>query len=762
MKRILNTLILSAFLMLAFSCQENELLQVDMNESIVLDLSSGQTKAVSEGAEALVNHLDVFIFKAIQSGSGYTQGEKVYYGRYGVNNAPSITLDVKRSSFSEDDRFYVYLIANAGYSKDEMEAKVSTYNDLQTLKQEDAYIHFTGITGLSVDAPEFFLMDALATQKGTGNSPVQLFNGVPSDNTELDAVLKRAAAKIMIKITAGENIDFNSFTGDLESDGGKYYIRNLPYDTFLISGVDASTIEAKRRTTMAGASRYFGWQPESSPKSVTLTAYVYPHHWTNESLLDDETCVIMNLPMIYKKGTADQVDYKNSWYKIHMSDDQMFERNKYYHVNINLNAPGATSDSNPQQIEGIVYAVEEWTSVEVEVGGENRPNYLQLNTSHVDMYNVNTDATTLKFASSSYIKSITLKEAYYFNSTDTKINLNTSENSLDRTVYGQIKATYPANTLNGSITIFSPFVKEGTTIGDSHKNTIRYLTFEVESVGGLKEEFTVAQYPTLYITNEHGLYSYRYDFLKNNALGVTWIWSTETSQWDYEQSAADGSFFASKVAVADGNSYSIRYASHWNNGRLVASNNELNMFNNPRMYHIHITATSKEYIVAKPELDENGYTAMTAENSRLVSPSFLIASQLGATETGGGGGSVGGWPGFGGGWPGSGGGTQAPAIDIEKAVRHCREYIEVSGSTVYEDWRLPTKAEIDIIRSHQHSSPAMAEVLNGSHYYCAYNPEYETNTGGGWQASWVYTVRDIGSSGSVHVRCVHDAYGNVE
>ena len=222
MKRILNTLIISAALMLAFSCQETELLQVEMNESIVLDLSSGQTKAASEDAEALVSHLDVFIFKAEASGSGYTHGNKVYYGRYGVNNAPSITLDVKRSSFSEDDRFYVYLIANAKFSKDEMEAKVSTYNDLQTLKQEDEYIHFTGLTGLSVNAPEFFLMDALATQGSSANSPVQLFNGVPSDNTELDAVLKRAAAKVVINITAGDNIEFHNFTGDLESDGGKY------------------------------------------------------------------------------------------------------------------------------------------------------------------------------------------------------------------------------------------------------------------------------------------------------------------------------------------------------------------------------------------------------------------------------------------------------------------------------------------------------------------------------------------------------------
>ena len=91
--------------------------------------------------------------------------------------------------------------------------------------------------------------------------------------------------------------------------------------------------------------------------------------------------------------------------------------------------------------------------------------------------------------------------------------------------------------------------------------------------------------------------------------------------------------------------------------------------------------------------------------------------------------------------------------------------MEVTDGKVYKDWRLPTKAEIDIIEKHQHTSPAMAEVLNGSHYYCAYNPEYEQytdpdNPNYSQRKDWIYTVRDIGSSGSVHVRCVHDAYGN--
>lgn len=738
MKRIINTLVILTVSMLAFSCQEREVLEVTMNESIVLDLSSGVTKADDTDQESYVEHIDIYIFKAeVQAGNTYSHGQRVYYGRYSVNNASTITLDAKRSSFVEDDRFYVYLIANTNLSKDAM-AAVTTFNDLQNTMQEDKYLHFTALA--ASNAPKYFLMDAIA-KDSSGNSPVQLYNGVPSDNTVLEAELKRAAAKVVINITTGADVLFRNYTlSDGNSDPnsqGQYYIRNLPYDTYLLSGVDASIIEAKRITTMPGTSKYFTWAPETVNDKVSLTAYVYPHHWTNASILTDETCVIMNLPMVFKPGTEEETEYRNSWYKIPMSKDQKFERNHYYEVNITLNRPGAISDSNPQPLNDIVYAVEDWTGVTVEVGKEeNKPLYLQLNTDHVDMYNINTDAGTLHFASSSPIRSVTLKEAYYVNSTDTRVYLNQSSDSADRNVFSQINATYTANVLNGGITIFSPFVKEGT-ITDSHKNTIRFMTFEVENTDGLKALFTVAQYPTLYITNEHGIYSYREDF-SGNISGVRW----QSGSWQYVSSASQGSFFASKVAVINNNgSYSIRYAD-WSNGSYT-SGSSLSMFNNPRMYHIHITATSKDYIVAKPLLDSNGYTEMTEENSRLVSPSFLIASQLGATETSG----------------------SSSGVDIQKAIRHCKEYMEVTDGKVYSDWRIPTKAEIDIIEKHQHTSPAMAEVLNGSHYYCAYNPEYAEYADPdspyySQRKDWIYTVRDIGNSGSVHVRCVHDAYGN--
>ena len=143
------------------------------------------------------------------------------------------------------------------------------------------------------------------------------------------------------------------------------------------------------------------------------------------------------------------------------------------------------------------------------------------------------------------------------------------------------------------------------------------------------------------------------------------------------------------------------------------------------MYHIHVTATSASYTVARPRLDADGYTESSADNTKLVSPSFMIASQLGA--------------------------TLSPSGGVNQAKSHCEQYIEVGvDGKVYDDWRLPTAAEIDIIIQHQDISDAMAVVLSGAAYYCAYNTDRNGNV--------IYT-KATGKSGTQNaVRCIRDVY----
>ena len=159
---------------------------------------------------------------------------------------------------------------------------------------------------------------------------------------------------------------------------------------------------------------------------------------------------------------------------------------------------------------------------------------------------------------------------------------------------------------------------------------------------------------------------------------------------------------------------------------------------NQRMYHVHISATSKDYIVARPKiLDadgnpttdvENGHTDDSADNSLLVSPSFMIASQLGVTS------SV----------------YSSSESNYQRALNQCKNYVETykdeNGNVVHlKDWRLPTKAEIDIIATLQEKTDGAVDiVLAGDYYFCA-SPERFTE-GAGTDATGYF------------IRCIRDTY----
>ena len=707
MKRILNTLLISAVAVLAFSCQEEHGLDVAMNESIVLDISSGLTKAADTDVESFVNHLDVIIFDV----DGTTPGSKVYSGRYSVNNATSVTLSVKRSSFAANQRFYVYLIANSTLPESDF-AAIETYNDLVDKKQEDMNLH---LSGLSVDgAPKYFLMDAVAVD-ADGASPVVLNNGVYTDNTVLDALLTRAAAKVVVNITASDKVEFKNFTTADGSDGGLYYLRNMPYDTYLLAEArEAEQIRtAKVRNTTKTNNAYFTWNPSEDNKNVSLTTYVYPNNWADNSILEREASVVMNLPMTY---TTDEgtVDHKNSWYKIPMTDEKMFRRNNYYEVNITLNRPGAVSESVPVELNDIYYSVIEWTPQDIYVGGDDKPKYLSVNRESMEMHNVATDATTLEFASSSPV-TITIKDVYYYDKFGQKT-----------TISPEITGTTDGG-ITGNITVSSPIPTN---------NAIRYFTLVITNEEGLTKEVTVTQYPLEYITNQQGWYSYRSDFYTGTYAPTTYEYKGsrrvaadwDSNSWDYSTSVQNNYFFGSKVARMNDDGTSRLYYYSWSQyGSTVNTNaGNLTSLDNARMYHVQITASSGKYTIGIPKQDANGFTDDGEDNAELVSPSFMIASQLGATQ---------------------------PPTSVEQAERHCREYVEVhdpdndpntDNAIHYDNWRLPTEAEIKIIIDFQYvENAAMDEVLSGSYYWSATGQVHNRGSSDNGTQSAVRCIRDV-------------------
>ena len=707
MKRILNTLLISAVSVLAFSCQEMPDIDVASNESIVLDISSGLTKAADTDVESFVSHLDVIIFDV----DGTLPGNKVYSGRYNVNNASSVTLNAKRSSFPAGSIYYVYLIANSTLPEADFTA-VTTYNDLVDKKQEDYDLHLTGLT--VEGAPKYFLMDAVA-EDADGASPVVLNNGVLSDNTVLSALLTRAAAKVVVNIKASEKVEFKNFTVAEGSEGGLYYLRNMPYDAYLLAEAreDEDIRTAKVRNTSKTNNAYFTWNPSADSRNVSLTTYVYPNNWADNSILERETSIVVNLPMTFTSdGTS--TDYKNSWYKIPMTDEKMFRRNNYYEVNIDLNRPGAATETVPEELEDIYYSVTEWTVQDILVGGDDRPKYLSVNKESMEMHNIAVDATTLEFASSSPV-TITVKDIYYYDKFGQKTPVSPD---ITGTTDGGIA---------GNITVNSP-------VPDN--NAIRYFTLVITNEEGITREVTVAQYPLEYITNQQGWYSYRSDFYTGTYAPTTYEYKGsrrvaadwDNNSWDYSTSVQNNYFFGSKVARMNDDGTSRLYYYSWSQyGSTVNTNaGNLTSLDNARMYHVQITASSGKYTIGIPKQDANGFTDDGEDNAELVSPSFMIASQLGATQ---------------------------PPTSVEQAERHCREYVEVhdpdnnpdtDNAIHYDNWRLPTAAEIQIIIDFQYvENAAMDEVLSGPYYWSATGQVNNPGSGDDGTQSAVRCIRDV-------------------
>lgn len=695
--------------------------------SIILNLSS-ETLPVSRagdepGAEVAVNHIDIVIFEE--------NGDWKWHERVGGSDTGSgkITLTAKRSSFNKDTKYWVYLIANSTAQTETFDAKDLDLNKLKAMMQSDRNIHMTGLPEVS-GAPLTFLMDGVAyagTNEPTTPEAVTLNYGTTTDNTELQATLRRAAAKIVVRIQKGDKVTFDD---SKEAHNAGYYLRNMPYTTSVIADVNGT---ADLKDTDKSSGSYFNWTSDL----ITVTAYTYAHTWINESALEKEVRLVVNIPMKYEGDGDDAQLRENNWYQIPVSEKKVLERNTCYEVVVSVNAPGANDPSKPVELTNMTYSVQDWNEQTILVSGEDdRPVYLTLNENEMEMHNMADDSTTLRFASSSEVHAEVIS-AYYYDKFGVL-------RSVDDQTLRQIIIT-PDPDLTGNIDIHSPVPTN---------NTIRYIKVKVFNDDQIEREVEIAQYPLEYITNTQSWYSYRDDFKTNDTKPTTYEYrgdriygislaTSNISNWDgrysyevlsrYESIRNSSGFFKSKYvsSVTDGKSTIMFY--YWNSSNQRVTNDSREY--NGRLYHIRLTATSNKYTVGRPRLieDESNPGLMVTDpgkdNAVLVSPSFMIASSLGGFTLGGG---------------------NLTLDDSDKSLRvareHCANYVEVAeDGTVYDDWRLPTEAELKIIMDFQGTENADADaidyLLNAAYYYSASGRVY--NSKNNMDGTGVRCVRDV-------------------
>lgn len=691
----------------------------DGSNCVILNLeaSSVPIRATVEGndKENAVDHIDVFVFKTD------TDNTLFHYERLQLTaaNAGKAALTKKRSEFDIDAFYKVYIVANSTITDF---ATVKSLDDLKGKIQEDKAIHLTGLDNLQ-NVPQYFLMDGIAKASSTSaDNTVILNDGMLANNTELEVDLKRAAAKIIVHMKKGTQVQFSTKPGQ---DGALYYMRNLPYSSTVLSGVGN---DAKLRTSQPISTKYFDWKTEE----ITITAYAYAHHWKNGSL-EKEPRLIVNIPLTYtpKDPQSKAEILTNSYYQIPVSRDQLLERNTCYETTVTINAPGGSDPSEPLKLEPINYTVNEWIGKPINIGGETvNLAYLTLNKYDMEMHNL-TDDNTLEFASSSNVKAKITKVWYIdkFGQEKTLSQVRTNPNQWSESNGNnlcEITIT-PDENITGNIHV------HGTV---PENNTIRYITFELTNEDNITRTVTVAQYPLEYITNIQGWYSYRMDFEgtnyekgENSHYTCATSYTKSTDEWSF--STYDyNSFFGSKVAYVQGNGtsslkyyyyYYYRWSGSWNK---IETTENLSSLNNARMYHVRITATSGEYTLGRPRMID-GKTDGGKDNEVLVSPSFMIASQLGAVNSN-------------------------ACKSVEMAASHCKQYVETykdkEGKVHHvKGWRLPTKAEVAIIMKFQKKEDAIDVVLSGNQYWCA-SGCVKTSTG------------EIISSTGSPVRCIRDAY----
>ena len=708
-------------------------------ESIILDIVSETlplTRSEASGAEIAVDHLDVLIFEE--------NGEYGWHERISSLNGSregTVTLSAKREDFTANAGYWVYLVANSSHSAEDFND--IDLNGLRSMIEETRNIHLTGWEGSGTETvPENFLMDGIAypaanTAEPANPGTVVLNDGVVSNDTELKVTLRRAAAKIVVKIARGEDVTFT------DSGEAGFYLSNMPWTSSVVSGVNAP---AELRTPDLFRSKvkpFYDWTADG----ITVTSYAYAHEWADASAIENELRLVVNIPLVYIPETSPDDEsagvYEDSYYQIPVSRDKILERNTCYEVRVTVNTPGATNPSEPVTLDEIEYEVVDWTEETIDVGGEiEGAAYLTLNRYELDLHNIEDDATSLIFASSSEV-SVTVDKVWYIDKFGQESDVQ-YENVVDSDNVPCITVAAESG-LNGNLTIHSDLPTN---------NTIRYIELTVSNEDNIDRKVKIRQYPLEYITNVQGWYSYRDDFEGTTYESLDGIPASKDFRDESETKKYKGyvsvgpsatpntGIFSSKVARNEKNDGSVDiYNYYWVHERsfllwttyeyYLSDNNMSGVsgLDNSRMYHVRITATSDEYTLGRPRLDENGLTDGDDDNAELVSPSFMIASQLGATQT---------------------------ISNSSTAAEQCHEYVEVfkykdengvEQTRHLNDWRLPTAAEINIIMLYQNDSEVMDEVLTGDNYWSASGL---INTSTGLPSS----VR------SGNIRCIRDVYGD--
>ena len=545
-------------------------------------------------------------------------------------------------------------------------------------------------------------------------SSIQDYQVTKEPTQTIPVNLARAAAKIALTI----HVDVEGYT----AGQAKWQLKNYNAKTTIFgSNTETELKDGEMVEAQGGSGEY------------TVTTYSYATQW------DDDT----KAPAIYLQVplTADG-NTEINYYKIPVRDPKAtgedakkLNRNTIYTIEANINNKGGSSEIGYITTGKVVYDVLPWSD-----GGttdiDANTSYLMVTPKVVYMKNVDEDMS-VTYKSSSPVTIVSKKVYYIDNEGKTEeyfqgyvetvyetvtytttekvwvwdfwpIKGHNEDREVEKTEKKEVQfKPYPTKielqnekdgeNLGGKIVINSPIPKNRFS---------KYIVLTLKNAEGKEATVKYKQSPLIETQNFFGDYS-----------------SRSKSGWAYRK--PNGELVRNRLYTYDYNGgYQAKYYKNSDINSFYDDTSFDNLKNN-RMYIIQVSSTKdSKYNIAHPNIDKStGYT-----NDEVVSPAFMIASQLGA--------------------------VRSANFDQSGAKTHCETYREVKKENgkqvIYDGWRLPTKTEIQFIVDFQKESyknnkgetkQPIKPVLEGANYYTLNNKTVATG---------------VESGNEVFVRCVRD------
>ena len=700
-----------------------------------------RSQGVDELNENIVKRMDVFLFGPNEKFMTYATAGDVN-GTSAVENVILYQGPDWKNLFDGNSQYTLYVLAN--YKGTANLKEINTVQGLKDLVATDADIakwegmpestgNYTGKT---------FLMDGTKTFQGS-----EVTNGEKSVLIPVD--VRRAAVKVEVTLKFSEAWKAKFTATELKAQFAHYA-------TATAALAEAPMLDADERG--------FATYPEAAGDVLNrfstapvfdkgtqydgskIRFYAYVNNWQQE--ISNETMFLIDLP-----GYIDNKLLDHNFYKIPIvpnGQEQNLTRNTFYQVTAVVDMEGSSTIDVPVELKDVKIEVADWKSTPIDVGTGDNPEYLMLNEYHVEIRNVD-GYDGLRFYSSAPINNVEIVEfasdaaaasagvdftypgnagkipgVFFVNKNNARTEVDEDDPNGDGTRYGnnvdKISVLFDKGVTNGSICLTST---------NPENVTKRYITLKVTSGDNVKY-VVVEQYPLEYIQPIAGYYSYRDD--KKNEGGTYENRGTKSGQTSNTVASNSNTYFFVPKVMYNGQILGW----YWNNrGNITRadwsdySRGGSSFDDNNMMYFVTITKTDSNYKIAHPltkkesNYDNQLVAVETEENDNLVSPQFMLASQLGTVLT---------------------------PDNWSFAQKHCAYYVETyknkAGKTiVLDDWRLPTTAEIKVIIKYQNDANVkrdgvMSEVLAGGYYYVAKKGTV-ASTNNGKNTYAVRCIRDV-------------------